>query len=73
MRKHRNSEWNLPASETLTWEQASFAVLLDIREELRTLNLILRCPNFTRIPAKLDAIKRNTARPRKQKKPSRKK
>lgn len=42
------------------WQRAGIAVLMDIREELRRLNLLLHCPNFTRIPQTLREIQKNT-------------
>lgn len=49
---------------------AFLATLMDIRDELKELNAVFRCKNFQRIPAKLDAIRRNTARKRQSKNPS---
>lgn len=69
MAHYRNIDWKLPDLRIETWEQVSVSVLMDIREELRTLNRLLNCPKFTSIPRKLDAISRNTAK----KKPARKK
>lgn len=63
--RHANSNWELP--ESVTWEQASLAVLMDIRGELQNLNRLLHCANFLGIPHKLDQIRRNTAKPRKRK------
>ncbi len=62
MARSKNLEWNLPDSPT--WNSAQLAVLMDIRDELQTLNRLLACPHFLAIPHKLDAIRRNTAKPR---------
>jgi hypothetical protein len=61
-------EWNLADKEGNigTWERVQIAVLMDIRSELRTLNSVLRCPNFQAIPRKLDRIARNTAKKKKK-------
>ena len=62
--RHRNVTWRLPANETtglLSLEQAQLAVLMDIRDELQTLNRLLSCPNFQDIPQKLERTARNTA------------
>lgn len=40
-----------------TWEQAQVAVLMDIRDELKTLNALLHCHNFTSIPTILRGIR----------------
>lgn len=61
-------DW-VTTENNFTWEQVTVEVLQDIREELRTLNRLLRCPNFLAIPAKLDRISRNTAKPKRKKKP----
>lgn len=47
-------------------EYAALAVLQDIRDELRTLNELLACPRFLAIPTHLDAIRRNTRKPRRK-------
>ena len=61
-------DWELAGAngKIETWEMVSIAVLMDIRRELRTLNRLLACPNFTGMPATLTAIQRNTARRRKK-------
>lgn len=50
-----NDQGNAP-----TWERVNTAILLDIRDELQALNGLLRCPNFTGIPASLRQIRLNT-------------
>lgn len=67
MPRHPNTDWNLP-EQCQTWEQVNTAVLMDIRDELRKMNRVLTCPRFTAIPAKLDEIRRNTARRRRKNK-----
>ena len=63
-RRRKNVNWNV-SDESGNWYQgsyggASLAVLMDIRDELQTLNQLLACRNFTGIPATLRAIQRNT-------------
>jgi hypothetical protein len=60
-----NLNWRLPEAGTVSHDQAQLAVLMDIREELRTLNRLLGCSNFTGIPRVLKRISANTAKPRK--------
>jgi len=43
------------------------ALLMDIRDELQTLNRLLACPNFTQIPTTLRAIRKNTTKARRKK------
>lgn len=65
-----NTDWHLAdqKNQIETWEKVGIAVLMDIREELRTLNRLLSCPNFTGIPATLRRISANTAKPKKKRK-----
>lgn len=67
-RRRKNEQWS-PANTdgTITWERVDTALLMDIRDELQTLNRIFQCQNFLEIPRVLRAIRRNTAKPRKRK------
>lgn len=66
MARHRDGDWDLP--DDISWDKVPVAVLMDIRDELKTLNRLLRCPNFLGMPHALDKIERNTRkRPRKRK------
>lgn len=67
MARHPNVDWNLP-DPLKTWEQLNTAVLMDIRDELKTLNKLLHCSNFIEIPHILRVIRRNTTKPRRRKK-----
>jgi hypothetical protein len=61
MPRFKDVQWNLPVGESgkiLTWEALHVAVLMDIRDELKDLNRLLRCPNFTRMPQDLREIGR---------------
>ena len=62
MARHKNGDWNLgeKASDGLTWEQASIAVLMDIRDELQRLNRVICCSNFIGMPFTLRRIEENT-------------
>jgi hypothetical protein len=50
------------SAATDTWQ---LAVLLAIRDELKSLNALLHCSNFTAIPDILRSVKRNTTKRRK--------
>lgn len=63
--RHKNSNWQI---REITYPGAQLAVLMDIRDELKQLNVLLHCENFQRIPHKLDRVGRNTAKPRKRRK-----
>lgn len=68
MARYKDVDWNLPL-DIASWDRTHAAVLMDIRDELQTLNRLLGCPNFTMIPARLTSIERNTRKPvRKRKK-----
>jgi hypothetical protein len=54
--RRKNVKWTLP--EGCTWDHVKAAVLMDIRDELQTLNRLLGCPNFTGIPETLRQIRR---------------
>jgi hypothetical protein len=65
MARHKDSDWTLP--EQVSWQTANLAVLMDIRDELKTvaaelnsLNRLLNCRNFLHIPRKLERIANNT-------------
>lgn len=64
MRTHKqfpDIDWALATNDKgqiADWHMVKVAVLMDIREELRTLNRLLACPNFIQIPATLRSISR---------------
>ncbi len=62
----RNTAWSVWKDDSNTYDadQVQRAILLDIREELRTLNRVFACPNFLQIPRVLRSIRRNTYKPR---------
>ncbi len=55
------------AFNSTTHEDIQCALLMDLRDELKRLNALLHCPNFTGIPQTLHKIERNTRKkPRKK-------
>ena len=70
MARFKDCNWELPETpdhQIKTWEAVQFALLMDIRDELQTLNRLLSCRRFMDIPLVLDQIQRNTKkRPRKK-------
>lgn len=64
MARYKDSDWNLP--DSLSWGQVEVAVLMDIRDELKRLNSLLRCPNFIGIPFRLEQIVKNTKKPKRK-------
>lgn len=60
----RNNDGSFPTAHVHS------ALLMDIRDELKSLNRILSCSNFLDIPFKLDAIKKNTTKAKRKKKPA---
>lgn len=72
-KRGKNLNWQIAPNALggWSWEGANLAVLMDIRDELQTLNRLLGCVNFMRIPLTLKEIRRNTAKPVPAKRPSR--
>ena len=68
-RRKPDVEWNVADEDghVPTWEQVGVAVLMDIRRELRRLNLAIWCPNFQAVPRHLTRIAQNTAKRKKKK------
>jgi hypothetical protein len=72
MARHKNTQWfltekpgrNADGSESYSSSTIQMALLMDIRDELRDLNLLLNCHRFLSIPIQLEAIRRNTAKKR---------
>ena len=69
--RKKNTNWGIKTNDdgTTPTPDAHLATLMDIRDELQRLNSLLHCSNFVEIPRKLDAIKRNTAKKRKTRRP----
>lgn len=68
MARHKNFDWSLHDEGTpnnqggRSYEISTIqlSLLMDIRDELKQLNALLSCRNFTNIPKTLRAIQRNT-------------
>lgn len=62
--RQKNIRWAVQVNESkrVEWHDAHLAVLMDLRDELQTLNRLLGCPNFTCIPRVLDEIAKNTTK-----------
>jgi hypothetical protein len=69
-RRCRNWNWKVTDSNDLvTWDGARLAVLMDIRDELRKLNMLLNCRNCVQIPMILRRIEKNTQKRKRRRKP----
>ena len=64
MTRYKDIEWDLSGPSLTTWEQAALALLMDIRDELKKLNVILYCNDFQSIPRWLRNINTNTRKKR---------
>lgn len=53
--RHKDTRWVI--KDNYGYPGAQLAVLMDIRDELQTLNALLRCDNFIRIPLTLRQIR----------------
>ncbi len=63
--RRKNTSWTVTivaGGKEVSWEGAQLAVLMDIRDELQTLNRVLGCVRFTTIPDTLKTIAANTKR-----------
>ena len=67
MARHKDTDWNLPEGRIDSWDQAGIAVLMDIRDELQSLNALLHCQRFVGIPTTLASIRRAMPAKRKAK------
>lgn len=65
-------DWQVPDSDgagsTFPDGSVHTVLLMEIRDELKTLNRLLGCSNFIGIPTTLRAIQRNTTKRRRAKK-----
>ena len=76
-KRFKDLDWNLPTApdglRAASWDVVQVAVLMDLRDELQAIRSALAplrhldCGNFLAIPAKLEAIRRNTRKPRRVK------
>jgi hypothetical protein len=75
-RRQKDVNWYVASErgDVLTWEQASVAVLMDIRDELKMIrvavqgtNNVLNCQNFLEVPRILRTIRANTRKAKKKK------
>ena len=63
MARRKDVDWHIPSGKVgdiPTPEQACIAVLMDIRDELKKLNIIVGCSNAIDIPNILRRIDENT-------------
>ncbi len=72
MARHKDMNWNLAegtpnrdGGKSHQWPSIHSALLMDIRDELKRLNALLHCSNFTGIPTTLHSIHQAVAKPRK--------
>jgi hypothetical protein len=68
MARHKDVDWTLP-DKLATWDQVNTSILLDIRDELKSLNALLHCQNFQQIPQVLRGIRRKIPTPRRKRRP----
>jgi hypothetical protein len=62
--RHKNTNWALSTGtrnangvDSVPNDSVQFALLMDIRDELQTLNRLLGCPNFVAVPSILRGIR----------------
>ena len=70
--RYKDIKWDCGGYETpgyihgVTTDNAQLSVLMDIRDELKQLNALLHCHNFTAIPHTLRSIQKNTTKKRRK-------
>ena len=62
--RHKDANWTVHTNEDnrISYEGATLAVLMDIRDELQELNATFNCHRFQGIPVTLDRIDRRLSR-----------
>jgi Tfp pilus assembly protein PilO len=65
--RHKDANWDLSGPAVKRWEEVNAALLMDLRDELKELNRqmksinnVLHCPNFTDMPRVLRQVRANT-------------
>lgn len=63
-RRRANINWLVAGEDQKVYstDHAQLAVLMDIRDQLKTLNALFRCSSFLDIPHKLELTRRHAAR-----------
>lgn len=68
-RRKNNLHWNVADGDGNTYDSmkdgVTVALLMDIRDELQTLNRVFACQNFQNVPRELRAIHRELTKIRK--------
>jgi hypothetical protein len=66
--RHKDVSWRIRPNDggDYSWEVAHVAILMELRDELKKLNSLTYCQNFTGIPQTLKSIVKNTRRPRRK-------
>lgn len=72
--RYKDQQWMISpgTSGTVSWEAVHAAILMDLRDELKKLNALLHCYNFTAIPGILRDVARNTTPKKRRRKKARK-
>jgi hypothetical protein len=60
VRRGKDYDWDVYAFDNgeAAWDKVQIIVLMDIRDELKKLNALLRCENFVSIPRTLKGIRK---------------
>lgn len=65
MPRFKNVDWDLPqeaSGSIVSWDALHAALMMDIRDELKKLNALLHCQNFTEMPHTLRRLDRRLAK-----------
>jgi hypothetical protein len=61
MSRRKDVDWNIGDTTSLNWDQVKVSLLMDLRDELKKLNALLHCSNFTALPGQIYQIRREVA------------
>lgn len=69
--REKDTDWEIHKQENgkYSFEVAQLAVLMDLRDELKRLNALLHCSNFTDIPRVLRGIRQKLPTLKRRKQP----
>lgn len=67
--RKKDIQWRVRDQDgEVTFDGAQLAVLMDLRDELKKLNVLLHCRNFTNLPAQIRGLRRDLAPKKRRKK-----
>jgi hypothetical protein len=70
----KDNQWTMSTDALghYSYEQATLAVLMDLRDEMKRMNSVLNCTNFLAVPGILRVIQEQTKKPKRRRRTLRK-